>query len=122
MVKQDNKWYLINVKGEKICDKGFDNAKAPESSGYIAVADSGGRWGFINQKGEEVIKCTYEDAYSFSDHVAAVKSVGSWKYISESNKEVISEIMTKALPFHNGTAQIEFAGYAALLKLKYLEE
>ena len=122
MVKQDNKWYLINVKGEKICDKGFDNAKAPESSGYIAVADSGGRWGFINQKGEEVIKCTYEDAYSFSNHVAAVKNGDRWIYISESNKEVISETMTKALPFHNGTAQIEFAGYAALLKLKYLEE
>ncbi len=121
-VKMDGKWYLINTKGEKVCEKGFDGAKAPESSGYIAVADASGKWGFINQKGEEVIKCTYSDAYSFSNHVAAVKKANDWVYISENNQVVIKEVMTKAMPFHNGVAQIEFAGSAALIKLKYFEE
>ena len=122
MVKSGDKWYLIDTQGNKISDKGFANAKAPEASGYIAVADENGMWGFIDQQAQEVIACQYQDALSFSDHLAAVKIVDTWGYISENNVLVIDEILEDAQPFHNGIAQAKFVDGTAIIKLSYFEE
>lgn len=122
MVKTGGKWYLIDTEGNKISESGFDDAKAPESSGYIAVANADGMWGFIDQKGQEVIACQYQDALSFSNHLAAVKIVDTWGYISEGNVLVIDEVLEAAKPFHNGIAQAKFIDGAVLIRLSYFEE
>ena len=122
MVKMGDAWYLINTAGEKISEKGYANAKAPESDGFIAVANEEGLWGFIDQTGKEVIPCEYQDAKSFSDHVGAVEKLDGWKYISESNQVIIDEILEDAQPFHNGVAQAGFVDGIALIKLDYVEE
>ncbi|MBQ8280981.1 MAG: WG repeat-containing protein [Lachnospiraceae bacterium] len=122
MVKMDGLWYLIDTTGAKILDIGFANAKAPESDGYIAVADKEGLWGFIDQKGEMVISYQYSDALSFSNHLGAVKSVDNWGYISESNVLVIEEELLDAQPFHDGIAQAKFIDGEAIITLSYFEE
>lgn len=122
MVKMGDKWYLIDMEGNKVSEQGFAGAKAPESSGYIAVANAEGMWGFIDQQGKEVISCQYSDALSFSNHLGAVKIVDNWGYISESNVLVIEENLEDAQPFHNGVAQAKFIDGEALIKLSYFEE
>lgn len=119
MAKQNGLWYLIDIEGNKVCETGFANAKAPESSNYIAVADGNAKWGFIDRQGQQVIDFQYDDAYSFSDHLAAVKIVNTWGYISERNELVIEEPLDEALPFHNYIAQADFLGDAALITLQY---
>lgn len=119
MVKTGGLWYLIDVEGNKVCETGFADAKAPESSNYIAVADGNGRWGFIDRSGQLVIEYQYNDAWSFSNHLAAVRVVDTWGYISERNELVIAEPLDSAMPFHNHTAQAVFLGEAVLITLEY---
>lgn len=122
MVKLDGMWYLVNAQGQKLSEQAFFNAKAPESSGYIAVADANGKWGFINQSAELVIECQYQDACSFSNHLGAVKKADTWGYVSEKNELVIDELLDNARPFHNGIAQAHSSLGAVLIKLENFEE
>lgn len=122
MVKEGGKWHLIDTEGNRIGANEYADAKAPESEGYIAVADSEGRWGYINRDGESVIECQYKDARSFSDHLGAVQTVNDWGYISEKNILVIKESLTDAAPFHNGIAPVGFGEGECLLILNYFEQ
>ena len=117
MVKQNGSWFLINTKGEKQSETGYDNAKAPESDGYIAVADENGLWGYIDTTGKQMIDYAYEDALSFSEHLGAVKKNGYWGYLSERGELVIENVYSQAEPFHNGIAQVGFEDAAALIEL-----
>lgn len=122
MVKENGKWHLMDTKGNRIGNKEYADAKAPESDGYIAVADETGKWGFIDYTGEQVIACEYNDAISFSQHLGAVKIVNDWGYISESNELVIDEPFQSAFPFHNGVAQGRLTEGTALILLNYFED
>lgn len=122
MAKLNGLWYLIDLEGNKVCETGFADAKAPESANYIAVADENDKWGFIDRQGQQVIDFQYDDAFSFSNHLAAVKIVNTWGYISEQNKMVIEEPLDGALPFHNYIAQVKFLDNAALITLEYKED
>ena len=123
MVKISGEWFLINTEGQKIVSTPFKDARAPESGGYIAVADDIGMWGFINEQGELVIDYQYYDAFSFSDNVAAVQIYDEkWQYISALNVPISEEEFDAAKPFHGGTAQISEEGMAGLLMFTYYEE
>lgn len=121
MVKENGKWHLIDIEGNRIGEQEFDNAKAPESNGYIAVANNDGRWGYIDRNGELIIDYQYNDAKSFSQKLGAVQSVNDWCYISIYNEKVIDEPLQAAEPFHNGIAQAETCEGMSLIKLKYFE-
>ena len=46
--------------------------------------DAGDKWGYVNNKGEEVISPVYDGALEFSDNgLAAVKSGDKWGYINK---------------------------------------
>lgn len=122
MVKESGKWQLVYQNGEKVFDKGFADAKAPESDGYIAVMNDSGKWGFINSSGETVIDFIFDDAYSFSDELAAVKTDGKWGYISKSGDMVIAAEYDAASPFHSGMAIAERVGKAAIILLELYSE
>ena len=122
MVKENGKWYLMDTEGNHVGETGYAKAKAPESGGYIAVADDSGRWGYIDREGALVIDYQYQDALSFSNGLAAVRLVNDWGYISKKNVLVIEDFWSDAYPFHNGIAQVGFSGGISLLTLNYLEE
>lgn len=122
MVKENGAWHLIDTEGKQVGTGTYANAKAPESAGYIAVADGSGQWGFITSEGEQVIPFQYQDALSFSQHLGAVKIVNDWGYISENNELVIKEPFQSAQPFHNGIAQAGLTEGVALISLKYFED
>jgi tetratricopeptide (TPR) repeat protein len=122
MVKENGSWHMIDTQGNTVGTATFADAKAPESSGYIAVSDTNGRWGFIDREGNQVIEYTYFDAYSFSNGLAAVQTAVEWGYISERNELVIDSLFEWAKPFHNGTSQAKLADYVQLITLKYYED
>lgn len=122
MVKENDRWHLIDVEGNRIGTEEYADAKAPESAGYIAVANAAGKWGYIDAQGNGVIDYQYTDAKSFSNHLGAVQTVNDWGYISEKNVVVIENIFADALPFHNGIAQAKINENVMLIKLKYFEE
>lgn len=122
MVKHSGQWYLINEKFEKLCQSGFADAKAPEGSGYIAVCNDKGQWGYIDRAGNLVIDYQYSDARSFSCGLGAVKIAGDWGYISERGELVIDAVYDDAQPFRKGVAQVKLVTGTALLHLDYYEE
>lgn len=119
MVKQNGNWILIDTEGKQLLEATFKEAKAPESTEYIAVGDGSGKWGFIDHEGNKVIDFKYEDAKSFSNGLAAVKENGFWKYISKADKIVIDELFDEAESFLNGKAVVYTKEGAAILSLKY---
>lgn len=50
---------------------------------------TGGKWGFIDKAGREVIPCRYDDAGSFDEGVARVKLNGEWLSIDPSGRTVV---------------------------------
>lgn len=116
MLCEGGSWYIISIDGEKASPTGFADARAPESSGYIAVSN-GSSFGFVDQSGNVKLDYTYEDAKSFSEGLAPVKVDGKWGYINERGSLVIDAIFEDAGPFRNGVAIATFNGYAAILTL-----
>lgn len=88
-VEESGNYYLIDSTGKKVCKTAFESAKLFNSDGYAAVRIDG-KWGFINENGEVVIKPEYIDANSFSNGLAAVKMTKGWGYIDVNNKKVIT--------------------------------
>lgn len=116
MLCEGGTWYIVSTDGEKLSATGFADARAPESSGYIAVSN-GTNFGFVDQGGNVKLDYTYEDAKSFSEGLAPVKVGGRWGYINERGSLVIDAIFDDAQPFRNGIAIATFNGYAAILTL-----
>ena len=57
----------------------------------LAEVEKDGKWGYIDEKGEEVISCQYDDVGSFTENgLAAVQKGDTWSYIDTTGEEVIS--------------------------------
>jgi len=67
----------------------------------------GGKWGFINSRGEEILPCIYDDAKSFSEGLAAVKLRKSWSFIDKSGAVVISGKYVSLESFSEGLAAVK---------------
>ena len=106
-VKQNNSYYMVDTKGEKISDLTFEDCK-PFVSTEPTVVKNNGKWGFINERGEVVINYKYEEAKGFKMEFAPVKINGLWGYIDLNNKVVIDAKFEDANPFYdNGVASVK---------------
>ncbi|KJD32136.1 hypothetical protein PK35_11920 [Tamlana nanhaiensis] len=88
--KKGEKVGFINANGEWVIEpkyervRGFTKGLAPYYENKL--------WGYINLKGEEVIKAQYKDAEVFSeDGLAPVKTKKEWGFINTDGKLVIEE-------------------------------
>ena len=95
---EKGKYYIINSKGKKISNTGYDDAKAFSEDG-IAPVKLNGKWGFIDSEGELLIDFQYEDANQFQNGLAPVKIDKYWVYIDSNNKVVIEDYFQEAKPF-----------------------
>jgi len=76
----------------------------------IAAVQKNWKWGYINEKMENIIAPEYDDAKPFSDGYAAVKKAGKWGYIDPANKPLCDFIYDRAYRFHDGYAVVEKDG------------
>ena len=65
-----------------------------------------GKWGFINEKGEEIISYKYDHALDFQEGLAAVKMGSKYGYINMSGAIVIPLKYDAAESFHNKVAKV----------------
>lgn len=121
MVKKADGWVLIDTEGNVLSQQSYADAKAPESDGYIAVADETGRWGYIDLNGNQVIDFQYRDAQSFSCGLAAVRTVNEWEYINSDNDKVFEASFLEAGSFFNGRAFVKDAEGLSILTLQYYD-
>ena len=105
--KINGKYYLIDENGNRLSDKGFDNAYPFYGTSPAAVCVDG-KWGFIDSTGKEIIKPQYVDAKSFSNGLGEVCVDGKWGYINEANEFRIEAQFSDCLPFSdNGIAAVQ---------------
>lgn len=80
----------------------------PEIDGRIAyclATDSANkRFGFLNEKGENVVQAKFEDGRLFSEGLAAVREHGKWGFIDKNGAVVIPATFEQAGSFRNGVA------------------
>lgn len=55
----------------------------------MASVERDGKWGFINDAGQEVIPCIYNEVWRFSHGIARVQFNGRWGFINMEGKAVI---------------------------------
>lgn len=101
--------YWKDDKGEYNYDYHCRFYSSRFSEGLAAVEYEENKTGYINKKGELVIKDFYGDAGAFSEGLAAAKKEGSYKYgyIDKTGSWVIPPQFTEAGEFKNGIAFVE---------------
>ncbi len=68
---------------------------------------TGGKYGFLNRKGEEVIPLIYDDARDFSAGAALVMKGGKWGFVDRTGKEFIPLVYYEARNFVEGLAAVQ---------------
>ena len=80
LLQNDQGWFFINSKGEKIGGDGWTNAR-PFREGRAAV-ERDGKWGFIDKEGKLIAEPQWAEARSFNLGLAAVKTEsGLWGFV-----------------------------------------
>ncbi|MDX2247673.1 MAG: WG repeat-containing protein [Bacteroidia bacterium] len=67
----------------------------------------GGKWGFVNLRGEFVINPLYEDAKGFSEGIAAIKMGGLWGYMAEDGSMITGFEFRWVGYFKEGIARVK---------------
>ena len=101
--KLDDHWGFIDTDGRTFFF-GFDDV-SNFYKGYAGVKQ-GGKWGFINEKGEIVIPCRFAKVDCFSEGLAAVAFKTKWGYIDKYNHTIIPFRYKEAFPFYQGIAKV----------------
>ncbi len=87
-VKENGSYYLINAKGKKIIDEGFEEVDV-FASGQPAAVKKGGKWGFLSADGKMIIEPKFEEARSFSNGYAAIRQGDKWGVINQYGNVVV---------------------------------
>lgn len=115
--KYNEKYYMINSSGQKICDTGYDDVYPFVTSEPAAICINE-KWGFVDKTGKIVIEPQYTQAKSFSNGLAPVSTNGMWGYINLNNEYRIPSQFNNCLPFSsNGIAAIQENGVWNYIKL-----
>ena len=80
-VQRNGLWGYIDTEGNEVIPciyKGteYGNYAFPFSEGMAVIIDKDGKYGYINKKGEMIVKPQFEEAGNFSEGVASVFSDG----------------------------------------------
>jgi hypothetical protein len=104
-VKSDDKWHIINQKGNLITKSAYDDVGA-FSEGLLPVCRNES-WGYIDASGHEVIGFNFRDAGGFSEGLAPVKSSeGLWGYIDKDGRTVVDPQFNSAGLFRHDLAPV----------------
>ena len=97
--------YIVNEKTREVIEVDYDIVDDFGENGLAPVCKFS-KWGYINTKGEEVIKCQFREAGEFTNGIAPViMRDKSCAYIDENGESVMQfEDFTKLGSFHNGLA------------------
>ena len=91
---ENNKYAIVELTPMFIKALEVYDELAPFSEGYAAVK-RGGKWGYINTKGEEIIPCEYEEADGFREGCAKVRKGTETSYIKTKGEDVTPKTFSR---------------------------
>jgi len=77
-VELDDKFALFSNTGEKLTDFVYEELLANDKNSHnddsgVIIAKKEGKYGYLNQKGEEIIPCDFEESYPFQGKYVVLK-------------------------------------------------
>jgi hypothetical protein len=87
------------------CSDKYDNRS--EFINGFATVNLNGKYGVINDKGQEIVPCKYEFVSNYVDGLAKVKMNNKVGLIDTQGKEVVSPKYDKISLFNKGMAKVE---------------
>lgn len=100
---------FVDYDGEVVLEPTYEKDGTADSyrfyNGRMKVKKNG-KYGFVNEKAEEVIPCRFDEANDFHNSLSAVKKDGLWGYINYNNEQVVPFGYKKVYPFSNGMAAV----------------
>ena len=76
----------------------------------LAAVEKNGRWGFIDQKGREIVRPQYQDVLPYGESRAAVKKGNQWGFIDKHGKETVKPQYDTVWSYKDGRATVEKGG------------
>lgn len=110
MVKINEKWGLIDIKGKEILAPKYKLIQKFQKNGLAVVANDDYLEGLINLSGKEIIPCKYSQILRFSDGLAGFldKTVNLYGFIDETGKVIIKPTYRNIYPiFENGRTWVQ---------------
>ena len=103
------KYGIINTAGTRTSSFDFDYIGTPDDSGRYP-AKAGTVSGYINPKGEWLLKTQYDYCYTYTEGVARVYKNEKWGYIDEKGNELVAPTFIDCGEYHNGRAPYSLNG------------
>ena len=114
-VQVNKKYGFIDKAGSFVITPQYGFSTSPFSEGYAVVVEFtdkllsyGGKRGYIDKNGNEVVPLIYENAASFSEGLAKVQKDRMWGFINTKGEEVISIAYSLVGSFSEGYASVKF--------------
>lgn len=104
-VRKGNQWLLINQKDNQVLS-GYDAYGYRRFEEGLCSVLKDGKWGFVDEEGNEVIKPQYEVVWAFSNGLAAFKSGDKFGYLDKLGNVVIEPIFYDAGDFDGDYAKV----------------
>lgn len=104
--RKGDRWGYCDQNKRLIIDCIYKNVK-PFKNGIARVRSNQGKYGFINNKGMEIIPSKYEDAKKISQDLIAVKLKTKWGYFDINGNLIIDFIFDDAFNFREDRAAIK---------------
>ena len=80
---------LIDVKGKELSGEKYTDVKGFLGDKGVAAVEKNGKWGAVDNKGKEILACTYDEVGSSETNYIPYRKGDVWGYISPSGKELI---------------------------------
>lgn len=81
-----------------------------------------GKYGYVNELGNLVIPCSWDDAHDFSEGLGAVEKDGKWGYIDETGTLVIPNQWFYAMPFSEEVAAVSVYDQEFVHRYGYIDK
>lgn len=107
LVFLDGNYGFINTEGRYVVNPMYIEARPFEEDAELAVVKRNGKYGYVDDEGDEEIFCQFDEAYSFHSDLALVKQGGKYGFIDDDGKFMINPIYDNAYDFNeNGVGAV----------------
>ncbi len=112
--RRGDTWSLLNGKGQPISAPKIDKIITSKTGDWLCeglgAVVVNGKVGFVNARGEMVIKPQYQYATAFHDGLSAVWDGTLWQFIDRSGKFISPVKFAQLSSFQNGKASVTLPG------------
>jgi uncharacterized protein (TIGR02145 family) len=89
--RQNNRWFFISTNGKVVSSLYYDNVTETNMPGVYEVSKNR-KYGFINNKGDEVVLLKYDDIDQYNNNLYKVEKNGQYGLIDFTGREIIPAV------------------------------